>query len=168
MNMRRTLVAVLVLGALALPMTAAGAAAGNVSGTLTGPGGFRPEGCGIISEIGHGTYRASGLGEGTYVFDVCITSTSPITFAGTVTFTRRGGATLTGTIGGTFTGGSGPTFLVTVTGGTRHYRGATGSLGIGPLVESDPHNCDPRIGICLDWTDTGPLTGTLDRVRVHG
>jgi hypothetical protein len=161
--MRRTLVAVLLVAASALPMTAAGAAARNVSGTLTGPGGFRFEGCGIISEIGQGTYAAKGLGEGTYAFDVCITSLSPITFVGTVTFTRRTGATLTGTISGTSTGGA--TFLVTVTGGTGRYERTTGSLVIGPLIRSDQHNCEHAL--CLDWTDTGPLVGTLGHVRNH-
>jgi hypothetical protein len=165
--MRRTLVALLLVGASALPMTAAGAAARNVSGTLTGPGGFRSEGCGIVSEIGQGTYTAKGLGEGAYAFDVCVTSTSPITFAGTVTFTRRTGATLTGTIGNTFTGSGGPVFLVTVTGGTGRYARATGSLVIGPLGESDQHNCVPGVfpPLCIDWTDSGPLAGTLSHVR---
>jgi hypothetical protein len=167
MRFRRTvLVGLLVIGAV-LPTTAdgAGAATRNVSGTLTGPGGFRLEGCGVISEIGSGTYAATGLGRGTYVFDVCITSTGPVTFDGTVTFTRSSGATLTGHIGGTFNGGSGPTFAVSVTGGTKRYAHAGGDLVIGPLGQSEEHNCDPRIGICLDWTDSGALTGTLRHVR---
>jgi hypothetical protein len=167
MRFRRTvLVGLLALGAV-LPMTAdgAGAVTRNVAGTLTGPGGFRSEGCGIISEIGSGTYVATGLGRGTYVFDVCITSTNPVTFDGTVTFTRRTGATLTGHIGGTFTGGPGPTFAVSVTGGTKRYAHARGDLVIGPLAESEPRNCDPRIGICLDWTDSGTVTGILRHVR---
>ena len=53
------------------------------------------------------------------------------------------------------------------TGGTKRYVNARGDLAIGPLAESDSHNCDPRIGICLDWTDTGPVTGTLRHVHRH-
>jgi hypothetical protein len=170
MRLRRTLAVGLLVGASAIPITAdaAGAVTRNVSGTLTGPGGFRSEGCnGIISEVGSGTYTTTGLGSGTYAFDVCITS-SPLAFAGTMTFTRRTGATLHGTIVGTVESGSGPLFTVTVTGGTRRYANARGTLMVGPLVESSPHNCDPRVGICLDWTDTGPIVGRLTHVRRHG
>jgi hypothetical protein len=168
MRLRRTVLVGLLAIGLMLPATAdvAGAATGNVSGTLTGPGGFRQQGCnGIISEIGNGTYAAEGLGRGTYVFDVCITNTGPIAFDGTVTFRRRSGATVTGTIAGTLPSGGGPTFAVTVTGGTKRYARARGDLVIGPLAESAQHNCDPRVGICLDWTDTGPVTGTLRHVQ---
>ena len=83
---------------------AAGAATRNVSGTMTGPGAFEPKGCGVISVVGHGTYTSTGLGQGTYVYDACVLSTSPFDFEGTVTFTRRTGATLTGTIDGTVPG----------------------------------------------------------------
>lgn len=33
-----------------------------VDGTLTGAGGFRLEGCGLVTEIGSGMFRAKGLG----------------------------------------------------------------------------------------------------------
>jgi hypothetical protein len=169
MRCRRLIVSGLLVGALVVPAEAAGAATREVSGTLTGPGGFVTGGCaGIISEFGSGTYSAKGLGTGTYRFDVCITDPGVLTFAGTATFTRRTGATLTGTIAGTFGGGPGPTFAVTVTGGTRRYAKAQGTLTIGPLVESNSTNCDPRVGVCLNWTDTGPVTGTLRHVRRHG
>ena len=135
-----------------------------VDGTLTGPGGFRPQGCGVITEVGSGTFRAQGLGPGTYEFNVCVTTDPVITFDGTMTLTTTGGATLNGTISGTYTGGAGPTFDVAITGGTRQFARAGGSLTIGPLVQSDHTNCDPRIGICLDWHDTGAITGTITNV----
>ena len=48
-----------------------------------------------------------------------------------------------------------------ITGGTKQFAHAGGTLTIGPLVRSDFTNCDPRIGLCLDWRDTGPITGTI-------
>lgn len=132
-----------------------------VDGTLTGPGGFRLRGCGVVTEIGSGTFQAKGLGPGTYEFDVCVTLDPVVTFDGTITLTTAGGATLTGDISGTYTGGPGPAFDVAITGGTRQFAQATGSLVVGPLSTSNPANCDPRIEICFDWTDTGPITGTI-------
>jgi hypothetical protein len=147
MPYRRLIVSGLLVGALVVPADVAGAATRNVSGTLTGPGGFTPGGCaGIVSEFGSGTYATKGLGIGTYRFDVCITDPGVLTFAGTVTFTRRTGATVTGTIAGTFGGGPGPVFTVTVTGGTRRYAKARGALTIGPLVESDSSTATPESG----------------------
>ena len=144
----------------------ASAATGDrpVDGTLTGPGGFRFEGCGLITEVGTGTFHARGLGPGTYEFDACVTLDPEITFDGTITLTTAGGATLTGTVTGTFTSGPGPTFDVVITGGTRQFAHAGGTLTIGPLVQSDQMNCDPRGEICLDWRDTGPITGSITNV----
>jgi hypothetical protein len=143
---------------------ASAATAGRpVDGTLTGPGGFRFEGCpGTITEIGSGTFRAQGLGPGTYAFNVCVSLSidGTFTFDGTITFTTAGGATLTGTISGT--SGGGTTFDVVITGGTKQFAHAGGTLTVGPLVQSDRTNC--RVGICLDWRDTGPITGTITNV----
>jgi hypothetical protein len=72
---------------------------------------------------------------------------------------------LNGTIAGTFAS-PGPTWNVTVTGGTKRFSGATGELTVGPLVQSNMHNCDPRVGICMNWTDFGQISGTLHRPRV--
>ena len=135
-----------------------------VDGTMTGPGGFRVEGCGLVTEIGSGEFRARGLGRGTYVFSVCVTNGPPLTSDGTITLTTAGGATLSGTIGNTFTGGAGPIFEVVITGGTKQFAHAGGTLTIGPLVRSDFTNCDVRINLCLDWRDTGPITGTITNV----
>jgi hypothetical protein len=152
---------VFVLGAA--PGAAADTGGRPVEGTLTGAGGFRVEGCGAVTEIGSGTFRARGLGSGTYAFNVCVSIDENITFDGTITLTTTGGATLAGTIGGTFTGGSGPTFDVVITGGTKQFAQAGGTLTVGPLVQSDFTNCDPRVGVCFDWRDTGPITGTITR-----
>jgi hypothetical protein len=148
---------------LAFPVSAGAADSHNVKGTLTGPGGFRfTTGCGVITEIGNGTFDATALGRGTYSFTVCIRAVTPtITFDGNIIFTGTGGATLTGTIQGAFTGPPGPIFNVTITDGTKRFTHATGPLTVGPLTESNSFNCDYRFGICFNWTDTGPITGTL-------
>ncbi|MEP6624137.1 MAG: hypothetical protein ABJC79_06825 [Acidimicrobiia bacterium] len=134
---------------------------------MRGPGGLRFEGCGgVVSVIGSGAYSSVGLGTGTYQFDVCIVDTASFAVRGTVSFTTRTGAKLLGTIGGSIPGGpSTSPYQVTVTGGTKRFRHARGSLVIGPLLEAQSHNCDPRTGFCLDWTDSGPLSGTLTHVR---
>jgi hypothetical protein len=150
-------------GALLLPATA-GAKHGNVEGTMTGPAGFSfGSGCnGIILDQGTGTFTAAGLGTGTYRYDVCITSVSPITFDGTASVaTRRG--TLSGTIVGTCTSVC-PQFPLTITAGTGQYRKTRGTLLLGPLAQTNQTNCDPRVGICLNWVDVGPITGTLTHV----
>ena len=153
--------ALLVVAALATP-AAAVPPGRNVEGTMTGPGGFRFTGCaGIITEVGSGTFTAKTLGSGTYSFEVCISGSSPFTFSGTATLVARNGARLDGVINGT---GSQPEFPVAITGGTKQFSHAAGDLVLGPFSESDQHNCDPRVGICIDWTDTGPITGTLRNV----
>jgi hypothetical protein len=162
---RILLCALAVFFVLGVASGASAATAGRpVDGTLTGPGGFRfLGGCDLVTEIGSGTFRAQGLGPGTYAFNVCVSLDGTFTFDGTITFTTAGGATLTGTISGTLTGG-GPTFDVVITGGTKQFAHAGGTLTVGPLVESDFTNCDPRVGVCLDWRDTGPITGTITNV----
>jgi len=135
-----------------------------VAGTMTGAGGFRLEGCGQVTNIGSGEFCARGLGRGTYAFNVCVFNDTVLTFDGTITLTTAGGATLTGTIGGTFTGGAGPIFDVVITGGTKQFAQAGGTLTFGPLVQSDFTNCYPQADICLDWRDTGPITGTITNV----
>jgi hypothetical protein len=164
---RRLLVAIVVAvsGALVLPASA-DARHGNVAGTMTGPGEFVPGVCnanGIILVRGRGTFTATGLGSGTYRYDVCVMSVSPITFDGTASVTTSRG-TLSGTVAGTFVSGVGPQFPVTIDAGTGKYRKTRGTLLLGPLQQTDLRNCDPRVGICLAWTDVGPITGTLTHV----
>jgi hypothetical protein len=130
----------------------------NVEGTMSGPGGLGSNclGGGAITEFGSGTFQASGLGGGTYSFSVCIFDFNgvPMDF-GTITFTTSVDATLTGDTGGVF---GGPTFDVTITGGTKQFTDATGSLTLS-LAESDFTNC--HLAICADWHDAGSLTGNL-------
>jgi hypothetical protein len=156
----------LLLGVIAIPMTVAtaGAATRPVSGTITGPGGYRSEGCnGLISQIGSGTYTSRGLGHGSYTFDLCVTSMSPVatTVEGTMTFTRTGGARITGTVDSTFPGGQPETFAVSITGGTRQYAHAHGQIVVGPLAATNQHNCGGVF--CLDWTDTSQFSGMIQR-----
>jgi hypothetical protein len=166
----RTSVVALIATASLVTVPASGADAAGpgwpVDGVLAGPGGFEFRSCGgTVTEVGSGFYLTNGMGAGTYAFEVCVTVSGAITFVGSITFTTRSGAVLNGEISGAFEPPGGPTWHVRVTGGTKRFSGATGSLTIGPLVQSDMHNCDPRVGICLDWTDFGPISGRLFRVR---
>jgi hypothetical protein len=161
--MRRLVVCAVALLVVTTFAPSASAVGGrDVKGTVAGAGGFEfVAGCGVITEVGSGTFRATALGHGTYTFTVCIEIAPTITFNGTIAMTTTGGATLTGTIGGSFTGGPGPAFDVVVTGGTKQFANAAGTLTVGPLIESDFTNCDPRVGICLNWRDVGPITGAI-------
>jgi hypothetical protein len=144
---------------------AAGAATRNVTGSMTGPGGFRPSSCtgGTADEIGSGTYTSTALGTGTYTFDACVTqTTSGFSFSGKAKFVTRSGAKLRGTLGGTFSGAGNPSFTMTVQSGTKRFARATGALVIGPFTETNQTSC--AHGVCLDFTDTGPLRGTLHHV----
>jgi hypothetical protein len=163
-----------VLGALVLaagvvvPAGTVGAAVRHVDGSVSGTGHFEPaSSCtGTVEQLGSGTFSARDFGVGTYRYDACITQgSSNLTFTGTASFTTHSGASLDGTIGGTGPLGQYPTFVVTVTGGTRRYRHATGTLTMGELTESNLADCDPRVGICLSWSETGPLSGRLRHVR---
>jgi len=158
---RFTIAASVAVAAIMLLPATAGAKHGNVDGTMTGPAGFVPGGCsGIIADRGSGTFTASGLGSGTYAYDVCVTSTGPITFDGTASVTTRRG-TLSGTVGGGCPSSGCPQFTLTITAGTDKYRKTRGTLLLGPLAQTNQSNCDPRVGICLSWIDVGPITGTL-------
>jgi hypothetical protein len=154
----------LALGAIVPGAQPAAAAPPHFEGRLIGAGGFRVEGCGTITEIGSGKFHAGGLGHGTYSFRVCVTVRETITFAGFVTLTFVDGAILSGTISGTYDpAGGGPAFPVVVTGGTQRFARASGAFTIGPLVQDKQYNCDPRVGICFDWRDTGPMVGDVPR-----
>jgi hypothetical protein len=169
MRGRAIAVSALVLtGAVLVPAAAAGAAARHVDGSVSGSGHFEaPGSCtGIIEQRGSGAFSARDLGVGRYQYDVCVTNSSPsLSFAGTASFTTHSGASLHGTIGNTGAVGQPPTFVVTVTGGTRRYRHATGTLTMGALTESSFTGCDPRTGVCTSWSETGPLSGRLLHVR---
>jgi hypothetical protein len=152
----------ILMAVLVMPGTA-GAAVRQVDGGMSGPGGFRQLGCaGTVSAIGNGTFAATGLGIGTYTFEVCISNVgSRFTFSGTARFTTRNNAELRGTISGQ-SGGGFPPFTFTVTSGTRRFKHAVGMLVLGPFTESNQTNCAHQI--CSDWTDSGPIKGTLRHV----
>jgi hypothetical protein len=166
--MRRfaVVVASFAVAAVVLAPGVAGAAARHVDGAMSGPSSFQSPTCGGLTNIaGTGAFAARDFGVGTYAFNVCVTqTTSGFETDGTVTFTTRSGAKLRGTIGGVTPSGQNATYSVTVTGGSRRYRHAVGTLAMGPLAESNFTNCIAA-GICTSWTDRGPLTGTLRRVR---
>lgn len=166
--MRRfaVMVASFAIGAVVLVPGVAGAAVRHVDGTMSGPSSFQSPTCGGLTNIaGTGAFAARDFGVGTYAFTVCVTQTpSGFQTDGTVKFTTRSGAKLRGTIGGVTPSGQNATYAVTVTSGTRRYRHAVGTLAMGPLTESNFTNCGPA-AICTSWTDRGPLTGTLRRVR---
>jgi hypothetical protein len=156
------------IGTLAFSAGIAGAAVRNVNGSMTGPGHFvtKPSCTGVIDETGTGTFAARDLGVGTYAFDVCVTEgASTLSFAGAGSFVTHSGAKLRGTISGSVPLGQFPTFTFTVVSGTRRYRHATGTLTLGPFVETNMTNCDPRTQVCTDWTDTAPIAGQLQHIR---
>jgi hypothetical protein len=148
---------------LAFMTSSASAADRNIEGTLSGAGGFRFTGCGLVTVIGDGTFNAMGLGPGTYSFRVCVLSLNfPLaTVDGTATLTTLGDAALTGTVNGTIDVSHGPRFDFTITGGTKQFTSAKGTITVGPLMQSDFTNCNPEFGICFDWHDAGPLTATI-------
>ena len=163
---RRVALAIaIVVGCVSLAPAPAGAGHANVSGTMTGPAGFVFGGpcSGIVIDRGSGTFSATALGSGTYSYDVCITSTGPVSFTGTASLTTRRG-TLSGTIAGACSSGGCPQFPLTITAGTDKYRKTRGTLLLGPLAQTNQSNCDPRVGICVNWIDVGPITGTLTHV----
>ena len=159
-----TLTLVLALGTIAPGAQPAAAAPPHFEGRLIGAGSFKVEGCGTITEYGSGKFHAGGLGHGTYSFRVCVTVGATFTFAGSVTLTFVDGAILNGTIDGVYVPGSGgPAFPVVVTSGTQRFARASGAFLIGPLVQDKQSSCDPRVGICFAWRDTGPIVGDVLR-----
>lgn len=164
---RALMTVVIAIAAITFSGGTAGAAIRNGDGQMSGPGGFRPATCdgGAVTVIGSGTFAAEQFGIGLYQFDVCLTAspTGGLTYAGTALFTMRSGAELRGTIAGTLES-SLPQWVVTVTSGTRRFKHATGTLKLGPLTQTNETNCAHLI--CSDWTDSGPLVGTLRHVVV--
>jgi hypothetical protein len=151
-----------------LPPGIAGAAPRQVNGGVSGQGHYAPPTCGgLINVAGSGTFAAADLGIGTYTYNVCVTDQgSAFRVEGTAAFTTRSGANLRGTINSTITAGQQATYPVVVTGGTRRFRHAVGTLSMGPLVQSDDTDCVTP-GVCSAWCERGPLTGALRRVPPH-
>ena len=175
MGRRALVIGVAIVGLLAVPGPA-GAASRMVSGSMGGSGHFVfGGGCGIGRVTGDGTFAAAGVGNGTYRYDVCIED-GP-TVSGTLTFTTHSGAALTGALEGVpFPGdesgrqvipatGGPALYTMTVTGGTRRYAHATGTLTVGPLAETELTGCNAHVGVCSGWHDAGPVSGTLRHVR---
>jgi hypothetical protein len=135
----------------------------TVTGSLHGAGDFLfSGGCLIVAESA-GTYRAKHLGRGTYQLGLCVTSTGPLHVVGGFQLVTRAGAQLDGTIDADL-----PNALqsvpVTITGGTERFAGATGNLVLA-ITEFNQTNCDPRVGICLNWEEQGTITGTITPAR---
>jgi hypothetical protein len=136
----------------------------EVDGTFRGAGGYETT-CEIVSEVSDGTFHDPVLGHGSYNFRICLALVDdPITFVGSFSLTTASGATLDGSISGTYDPSAGIILPVTILGGTQRFRHARGSLTIGPIREHDFTNCDPRAPACLDWKDSGPITGTITHV----
>jgi hypothetical protein len=145
---RRLLVGIAVLlGALVTLLPAASAApAGSsrpdhaealvgtdlmVTGSFTGTGTLGPE-CGVFHVAVNGSGDWTGLGLSSFTLDFCLGSDGTI-FDGTFTIIAADGGTLTGDMSGSVEAtGPGPEFplhfVLTVTGGTGRYEGATGSI----------------------------------------
>ena len=111
-----------------------GALAGTdlmVTGSFTGTGTLGPE-CGVFHVVVNGSGDWTGLGLSTFTLDFCLGSDGAI-FDGSFTIIAADGGTLTGDMSGSVEAtGPGPEFplhfVLTVTGGTGRYEGATGSI----------------------------------------
>jgi len=107
-----------------------------VTGSFTGTG-MLLSGCGLFHQVVTGSGDWTELGLSTFTLDFCLGSGSsqyPV-FDGTFTITAADGGTLTGEVSGSVeAGGAGPEFplhlVLTVTGGTGRYEGATGSIAM--------------------------------------
>jgi hypothetical protein len=55
---------------------------------------------------------------------------------------------------------------VTVTGGTKRFAGATGSLVLS-ITQHDQTNCDPRVNVCFNWQEHGTIAGSIRLHRHH-
>ena len=104
--------------------------------------------------------QATVLGKASYHTEICVEVTPQITFGGTFLITVLSGDTLTGAINGTFAGGA-LSLPLQITGGTGRFARASGTLTLGPINQFDFSNCDPRVGICLDWHETATISGNL-------
>ncbi len=162
--MRRVfVVATIWLVAFVAAVPAAGAAPNktkNVDGVFNGAGGFVfNSSCPLIIDATTGTYRAKHLGRGTYSFHICVTNPGLLHAVGTFDLVTRSGAQLHGAIDTDL-----PTPLhgvpVTIADGTRRFARATGTLVL-DFVMFNETNCDPRVGICLNWDERGTITGTI-------
>jgi hypothetical protein len=144
---------------------AASAAIRNPDGQMAGPSSFEASDCdGSVSYLGTGMFAGREFGIGTYTFDVCLSTVAPgFTFTGTIKFTFRSGAKLRGTIN-THIDAPPVQFLVDVTGGTKRFAKARGTLVLGPFTQSECTRQEHLI--CTAWTDTGHIGGTLIRVRL--
>ena len=104
-----------------------------VTGSFTGTGTLGPE-CGLFHVVVNGSGDWTGLGLSTFTLDFCLDSDEAI-FDGTFTIIAADGGTLTGDMSGSVEAvGPGPEFplhfVLTVTGGTGRYEGATGSIAM--------------------------------------
>lgn len=143
----------------------AGAAIRNPDGQMAGPASFGSTECdGAVSYVGTGTFAGKELGIGTYSLDACLSTVAPgYTFTGTIKFTFRSGAKLRGTINSHIE--EPPVqFLVDVTGGTKRFAKARGTLVLGPFTQSNCTRLEHQT--CTAWTDTGHIGGTLVGVQV--
>lgn len=135
----------------------------HVDGTFHGTGAFVVQ-CTGVTQTGSGTFHDPVVGRGGYDFHMCVRLFDhPITFLGAYTLSTPG-AVLNGTISGTYDPHVGLILPVTITGGTGRFARARGTITVGPIREHDFTNCDPTGTSCVNWKDSGPITGTITRV----
>jgi hypothetical protein len=134
-----------------------------VTGTYTGEAGFEFGVCPLVGYTSAGTYEAKRLGTGTYSLNTCAEVPGQVHLTGTIVFVTRKGARLNGTIDALLDSGL-SNVPVTLTGGTKRFAGATGSLVLA-ITQSNQRNCDPRVGICFNWTEHAAITGTITKAR---
>lgn len=141
------------------PPAGAGPGGAPVRGEARGEAALYPQQAGCIAVTVHdGTLTASVLGAGAYHLEACAYWDTVMRVAGVLTITTPGGHVLTAGLDEVFYGALDTTF--TVTGGTGRFRRATGTLTL-RLEAFDQRNCHPRVGVCLNWSEQGPVTGTV-------
>jgi hypothetical protein len=157
-----TILVLLVISALPAAAAAPAASAPNataVTGGFDGGGGFvTGTSCGLIRYVTSGTYRAKGLGRGTYSLDFCVKD-SALNVLGTLEFVTQHGAQLHGVLDTQLSRGL-DSVPITLAGGTKRFRGAVGALTI-TISQFNESECDPRVGVCLAWDEHGDITGTI-------
>jgi hypothetical protein len=166
MGRKIMLVGVIIATALMVTSGTASAAIRHPDGQMTGPSAFVASTCegATVGYFGTGTFAGTEFGIGSYALYACLSTEPPgFTFTGSIEFTFRSGAKLRGTINNTIDN-TPVRFLVDVTGGTKRFANARGTLELGPFTQTD---CTLQEHlICIRWTDTGHIGGTLIRVKV--
>jgi hypothetical protein len=165
MRIRALVIASVMTLATFVPVGPASAAAGpqSIVGSFRGAGSLVYDGnCAVILNPNGGHYHSTHLGRGSYSLNLCVTSTAPhLHVTGAFELVTLGDGHVHATVDTDLDNGL-TGVPATINGGTKRFTNATGTLTI-DVAMFDQTNCDPRIGICLNWKERGNFTGTIQR-----